>query len=177
MVPALALKWPGKVVLLLKVNNSFKRYDILQERCELWYINRVRHGVKYRYPLLDKRIIEYILKVPSEILSDLKYDRIILREISSGILPEEVRWSSRKDDPVASARYNSFLREAGREFMKETEDWKLNPDLFFINFRLLEKDIERSGKSAGMKDSLVLSRALVYIKANHEFTKSYRSTE
>jgi asparagine synthase (glutamine-hydrolysing) len=149
----------------------------LQERCEFWYINGFRRGVEYRYPLLDKRIIEYMLKVPSEILSDLKYDRIILREISNGILPEEVRWFSRKDDPVASERYNFFLKEAGREFMEEINDWKSNPDLFFINFRLLEKDIIRFGKNTGDKDSPVLSRALVYIKALHEFTKKYRLTE
>ncbi len=118
-----------------------------------------------------------MLKVPSEILSDLKFDRIVLREISSGILPEVVRRFSGKNDPIASARYNFFLKEAGREFMDEIDDWKSNPDLFFINFPLLEKDSIRFRKNVGHKDSLVLSRALVYIKALHEFTKSYRLAE
>ncbi len=31
-------------------------------------MNGFRKGVEYRYPLLDKRIIEYMLKVPSELL-------------------------------------------------------------------------------------------------------------
>ena len=38
----------------------------LSERTEDWTINGVRSGIEYRYPLLDKRIIEFIMKVPSK---------------------------------------------------------------------------------------------------------------
>ena len=32
-----------------------------------WYVHGQRNGIEYRYPLLDKRIVEYMLKVPSQI--------------------------------------------------------------------------------------------------------------
>ena len=47
--------------------NVFRFYN-LPERCESWHVMGFRKGVEYRYPLLDRRIIEYMLKVPSELL-------------------------------------------------------------------------------------------------------------
>jgi asparagine synthase (glutamine-hydrolysing) len=148
----------------------------LQERCESWTISGCHRGVEYRYPLLDKRIIEYMLKVPSEILCDLKDDRIILREISKGLLPEEVRWHWQKNDPVASAVDKYYFKEAAIKFIHKTEEWKSNPDLFFINFSLLEKDIRRF-QNGTLKKPEVLFRALVYIKVIHSFILKYHESD
>jgi len=141
----------------------------LQERCESWYISGFRHGVEYRYPLLDLRIVEYMLKVPSAILSDLTHDRILFRELSSGLLPEEVRWRWQKIDPVATAVDKLYMKEAALEIMDKTADWKSNPKLSFIDFKRLDKDI-RKFRMGKLKDKEILFRGLVYMKASHEFT-------
>jgi len=127
--------------------------------------------VEYRYPLLDFRIVEYMLRVPSALLSDLTHDRILLRELSAGLLPEEVRWRWQKIDPVAAAVDKLYMREAALEIMDKTAAWKSNPKLSFVDFARLEKDILkfREGK---LKDNEVLFRGLVYLKATHEFTNS-----
>ncbi len=75
----------------------FELYHI-QDRCESWAVSGFWHGIEYRYPLLDKRIIEYMVSVPSELLCKTDYYRPLLREISGDILPGEVRFNWSKTD-------------------------------------------------------------------------------
>ncbi len=146
----------------------------LQNRTENWTINGYRNGVEYRYPLLDRQIIEYMLKVPSEILGKPDSFRPILREIGKNILPEEILCSWEKRDPVAMANDKMLIRNAAITLMDETSEWKLNPDLYFFDFDLLEKDIRKYRDNTLYKDFEVLARSLVYMKAIHEFTLDYR---
>jgi hypothetical protein len=59
-------------------------------------------------------------------------------------------------------------------FMKEVEEWKENPDLYFVDFKLFDEDIRKFIKRPDKVDQKVLFRALVYTKAIHEFVKRYR---
>jgi asparagine synthase (glutamine-hydrolysing) len=150
------------------------RFYHLQERCESWAINDYRKGVEYRYPLLDRRTIEYILKVPSELLCKTDHFRPLLREISEGVLPDEVRWNLNKNDPVYWAYMDELFKEAALQFMEEVNEWKADPDLNFVDFDLLTKDIVKYNDHPDKTDTKVLFRALVYIKGIHEFTVTYR---
>ncbi|MHC1731097.1 MAG: asparagine synthase-related protein [Bacteroidales bacterium] len=147
----------------------------LQDRCEKWFTMGFRHGVEYRYPLLDRRIVEYMLKVPSELLCVSGYSRPLLREISSGLLPEEIRLNPSKTDPVYSRRMAELYRDAAISFMEESGGWMENPDLQFIDFGRLEEDIRRfrQGETAVADD--VLFRGVIYIRAIDAFTREYRS--
>jgi asparagine synthetase B (glutamine-hydrolysing) len=146
----------------------------LQERCENWMTSGYRKGVEYRYPLLDKRIIEYMLKVPSELLCEVDYSRPVLREISEGVLPEEVRMHRSKNDPVYWAWMDELYREASVQFMNEVDVWCRNPDLHFFDFDLLTQDIAKYRDDSPEVDHKVLYRTLIYLKAIHEFTLAYR---
>jgi asparagine synthase (glutamine-hydrolysing) len=145
----------------------------LQERCESWMINGYRKGVEYRYPLLDRRIIEYMLKVPTLLLCKTDHFRPLLREMSEGILSEGVRWNWSKNDPVWFAYMNSLFRESSVLFMEEADTWKSNPDLSFIDFELLKEDICKHKSHSEEVNEEVLFRALVYIKAIHDFSVKY----
>jgi asparagine synthase (glutamine-hydrolysing) len=147
----------------------------LQERCESWAISGYRKGVEYRYPLLDRRIIEYMLKVPSVLLCKTSYFRPLLREISEGILPDEIRWNWSKNDPAYWSFMDKLFSGVAELYMSETDNWEANPDLHFIDFELLTADIKKYRKNPGEVDSKVLFRALVYIKAIHDFTNVYHS--
>ena len=147
----------------------------LQGRCEKWFMMGYRHGVEYRYPLLDKRIIEYMLKVPSELLCKTDYFRPLLREISEGILPDEVRWNWSKNDPVYWSWMDGLFRDSALRFMEEVDVWERNPDLHFVDFDLLNQDIAKYNDRSDDVDSKVLFRALVYLKAIHEFTMTYKN--
>jgi asparagine synthase (glutamine-hydrolysing) len=147
----------------------------LQERCESWAIFGYRNGVEYRYPLLDKRIIEYMLRVPSELLCKTDFFRPLLRVIGEGILPLEVLSNTSKKDPVYSAFWDELLRVSAGSLMEETDAWTANRDLGFVNFNLLKTDILKYKDGSKDVDVPVLYRALVYIKAIHEFTLAYRN--
>ncbi len=54
-------------------------FNHLQHRCESWYLMGFRKGIEYRYPLLDKRIIEFMLKVPSHLLCQTGLYRPLLK--------------------------------------------------------------------------------------------------
>jgi asparagine synthase (glutamine-hydrolysing) len=146
----------------------------LQERCESWSVNGFRKGVEYRYPLLDKRIIEYMLKVPSELLCKTEPSRPLLRKIGEGILPDEVRLNLYKNDPVYWKWMDELFKGSAISFMEEVIGWKDNADLHFVDFELLEEDINKFKTNVEI-DQKVLFRALVYLKAIHEFVKKYKS--
>lgn len=150
----------------------------LQERCESWYETGYREGVEYRYPLLDKRIVEYMLRVPSLLLTKTSYRRQLLREAVKGILNEEVRMGSMKNDPVYWTYMKELWREAALLFMDEVPQWKSNPDLLrFVDFDTLQSDITASRSGTPAIDDDVLARAMVYLKALDAFTRRYRADD
>ncbi|MBE0668034.1 MAG: hypothetical protein IH593_10250, partial [Bacteroidales bacterium] len=145
----------------------------LQDRCEIWTVNGFRKGIEYRYPLLDKRIIEYMLTVPSELLCKSHQYRPVLREIGKGILPEEVRLHWPKNDPVYSAHFSELMKSTAIQLMDEADRWAKNPDLYFIDFKLLAEDIRKFKSYQDGLNEKVLFRALIYLKGIHEFTVKY----
>jgi asparagine synthase (glutamine-hydrolysing) len=147
----------------------------IPERTECWAVTGFRNGVVYRYPLLDKRIIEYMLKVPSKALvKDSKYTRIILREITEGLLPEEVRWRIGKADPAFFSLVKKQSKERGLLFINEVEEFKKNPNLYFVDFNLLEEEIKKFRENPRYPDVSKLCGDIVAFKMFHEFTKSYQ---
>lgn len=156
-----------------KFHLAMLRFYHLQERCESWFIMGYRNGIEYRYPLLDKRIIEYMLSVPSELLCKTDHFRPVIRELGEGILPSEVLRNYSKNDPVYWSFMEDLFREAAVSFMEETDIWRDNTDLHFVDFDLLANDISRYRGHPDSVDIKVLSRALVYLKAVHDFTVEY----
>lgn len=149
----------------------------LANRAEDWYLHGQLHGIEYRYPLLDKRIVEYMLKVPSHILVNGNNHRILLREIGKGILPEEVLKNKSKDDPVKSHYFKKAAGEATNEIIGELEEFRNNPELSFVDFDLLEKNIRRYRKKNNEKNLEQISGIMYYLKSAHEFTKGYYGTD
>jgi asparagine synthase (glutamine-hydrolysing) len=153
--------------------NMIYGYSIA-ERCEDAYVQGFRHGIEYRYPLLDIRIIEYVMKLPTQLLMRKGVSRIIMKEIWKEYLPEKFLLETSKLDFVHYSSYFSMLRELAPDLIKEVSQWKENPDLSFIDFQLLEKDIEKIYKHNEESDNY-LERSLYFFKMLHEFTKTYRS--
>jgi len=146
----------------------------IPSRTEDWYINGYRNGIEYRYPLLDKEIIEYILSVPSKFLIKDEYSRSIVRELSEGILPDGVRWKKSGTDPVA---YNSAIKivlDCAIEFSSEIDAFKKNPELVFIDFKKLENDLDLFRQKPDRKLHEDLLITIFNIKQIHEFVCAYR---
>lgn len=155
----------------------YLRFYHLQARCGTWTTMGYRVGLEYRYPLLDRRIIEYMIKIPSELLCHTDLFRPLLRIIGEGIIPDDVRMNRSKKDHIFSAWWDKMIMASAASVIDEAALWRQNPDLAFIDFNHLEADIRlyKSKPDCGLDQSLF--RALVNLKAIHEFTIEFRGKQ
>ena len=78
----------------------------LGERIEGWAAGGARRGIEYRYPLLDRRLLEFALGLPPEQFLRGKWNRWLMRHALRDVLPPSIRWNQSKHDP---ARYDPLF--------------------------------------------------------------------
>lgn len=83
----------------------------LTARIEAWAHLGACHGVTYRYPLLDRRLIEFCMNLPPEMYFQQGWKRFLFR-YAADFLPDAVRWSTSKRDP-ALIDYMDEIRHEG----------------------------------------------------------------
>jgi asparagine synthase (glutamine-hydrolysing) len=79
-----------------------------QRRLEHWACSGARHRMVYRYPLLDKRLVEFTLGVPAA----SGQGRSLFRRAISGLLPASCDWMLAKRAPSSLASLRSHYYEA-----------------------------------------------------------------
>ncbi len=139
-----------------------------------WYVNGQLNGIEYRYPLLDVRIVEYMLKVPSKHLVNGYNDRIIFRELGKGLFTDDILSRLAKSDPAKSNAFSTVSSYGKEQFMSEFNAFRNNPDLNFVDFELLQRDLNRMSVTP-QKDKPIVADIFFYLKKAHEFTKGYYS--
>ena len=109
----------------------------LGERMEGWAASGARRGIEYRYPLLDRRLLEFALGLPPEQFRRGRWGRWLMRHAlgaalpgappdtsSDPVLPPEVCWHSDKADPARTdALHDAFagaLPALRREILSRT---------------------------------------------------------
>jgi len=68
----------------------------IAHRAEVWAQTGARHGLAYAFPLLDRRVVEFCLSLPSELFLRGGFRRRLFRDAMTGVLPERVRQRHRK---------------------------------------------------------------------------------
>lgn len=81
----------------------------IQESVEGWGLSGIPFGIEYRYPLLDKRLLEFCLALPSEQFLQQGMGRSLFRRAMRGILPDEIRLRQSK-----FGAFGDFLRRLVR---------------------------------------------------------------
>jgi asparagine synthase (glutamine-hydrolysing) len=76
------------------------KYHHIAERCESWYIMGQENGIEYQYPLLDKSIIEYSLKMDTSLFALGKHNKPIVRSIAKPYVIDEIYSDSQRLDPA-----------------------------------------------------------------------------
>jgi asparagine synthase (glutamine-hydrolysing) len=74
----------------------------LSRRTDAWHQIGLRFGYEYVYPLLDRRLVEWALSMPSEVYRDGEHSRRVFRLALAGIVPDAITKSA-KADPVLFA--------------------------------------------------------------------------
>lgn len=89
---------------LFNNQNTFERITSCSELA-------IANGISYKFPLLDKDLVEYYFSIPSENKSSPDYTRYIFREAMKGILLEEVRLRNDKSGSTIPSVQTLFLRD------------------------------------------------------------------
>ena len=77
-----------------------------------WNAHAAKHGIEYRFPLLDRRLLEFALSLPPEQFRRPGHNRWLMRHALRDVLPAEVCWNRRKDDPARSEPLAEAIAEA-----------------------------------------------------------------
>ncbi|MCO4846164.1 MAG: hypothetical protein KC427_09115 [Sulfurovum sp.] len=87
---------------------AYWNYGHIQSRIESWATAANTNRLEYSYPLLDKRIIEFILGVPAEYFVSNGVGRHLFRSAAEGLLPEKILWTNAKLEPKRVERLISL---------------------------------------------------------------------
>lgn len=87
---------PGRAMRIARLTDG----SIPQRAEDLTALSRP-HGIEMYHPLLDRRLVEYTLSLPSWLLHGGDTDRLALRQAMSGLLPEEVDASDLQLEAIA----------------------------------------------------------------------------
>lgn len=125
------------------------------------------------YPLLDKRVVEYAMAIPSSII--YKHRRVIMIKLGHCILPESVVKHAKIYDQAYSYQYEKGMSKTFKALCLFIPKYRKNPLLSFVNFDTLQDDINLYYKQA---PALVLPlnlKILFLIHRVHVAYSNYRS--
>ncbi|KTE26959.1 MULTISPECIES: asparagine synthase-related protein [unclassified Sphingopyxis] len=88
------------------------RYSSTTARLEDWAISGAAHGLDYRFPLLDRRLLEFIYTLPPRMFRRGPMRRWLIKQASAGLLPDVVRLNNSKKEPLRVAWIERALGEA-----------------------------------------------------------------
>ena len=72
------------------------RSGFLSEYMENYAASGAQHGIEYRYPLLDRRLLEFALRLPPEQFRRGRWNRWLMRYALRSVLPSAVCWNQDK---------------------------------------------------------------------------------
>ena len=79
----------------------------MAERIKGWAASGARRGIEYRYPLLDRWLLELALGLPPEQFRRGRWGRWLMRYGLRAVLPCDVCWNRLKRDPARSEPLNA----------------------------------------------------------------------
>lgn len=115
--PALARKrrkrrYPVRVTSVRRDQLARLQGGHLAQRMEDWGASGAREGVEYRFPLLDRRLIEFVLGMPAEQFRHGARSRWFMRRALRPVLPAAVLEQSVKRDPARFRAMQAAIDEA-----------------------------------------------------------------
>ncbi|MEM9137764.1 MAG: asparagine synthase C-terminal domain-containing protein, partial [Cyanobacteria bacterium P01_F01_bin.42] len=92
------------------------RQGHIENRLESWAVSGKKKGIEYRYPLLDKRLVEFALSIPPDYFFKRGVPRYIFRMAIRDVVPSYVWERNRKEEPHR-------VREMIDQTVKAITDW------------------------------------------------------
>ena len=137
----------------------------IQQRLESWNASAFKNRIEYRYPLLDKRIVEFALGLPVQLFREQITGRFLYRKSIEDLLPKEIIWKDTKFEAMRVEYYQYLLFQYLKQWRVQTSSNTQYLDKY-INVRNLHKAID-SIKSYEdiVNDEDILLKAIVILKS------------
>jgi len=154
---------PENIVLRKSVReNQLSRFyqGHLQNRIDSWQSSSFADRIEYRYPLLDKRIVEFALGIPEELFRKNGYGRYLFRKSTQRFLPDKVCWWNDKSEPVRVSKLFDLMKEANVRWSTSIDD--KNAINSYINLDTLLSYIEKTEREWGeTNEDIRLERLMI----------------
>ena len=114
-MPRMAVLPDGRLVRNISVRRTqlrLLRNGILSRSMERYAGSGALHGIGYRFPLLDRRLLEFALGLPPEQFRRGRHGRWLMRYALQSVLPSAVCWRQEKSDPARSEPLTESLVRA-----------------------------------------------------------------
>ena len=115
------------------------QFGHLQYRMESWTAHGAALGLRYTFPLLDRRVMEFALSLPGRMFFRDGWKRWLYRTAMEGVLPDLVRWNPKKYDNAAAQQLRTVLLEPAEVYREPLLERKDNP-LVDVSVLLAEQD-------------------------------------
>ncbi len=89
------------------------RHGHITMRLEAWAHAAAEAGVEYRFPLLDRRVMELCLGLPEDVWMRDGWSRWLFRTAAAPLLPPAIAWGRPKDEPVRQDYIGAVLPRDG----------------------------------------------------------------
>ena len=96
----------------------------IAERAEIWAQCGARHGLAFAFPLLDKRVVEFSLSLPSELFLRDGFRRRPFRDAMADVLPAQVRLRHHKYQSLPGRMID--LVDGRNELLAQIEAYERN---------------------------------------------------
>jgi|WetSurMetagenome_2_1015567.scaffolds.fasta_scaffold00105_31 asparagine synthase (glutamine-hydrolysing) len=136
----------------------------LPERMESWAINAERYGFEYKYPLLDKDVLEFWFSLPVEYTYRDFHSRLLFREALKGILTEKIRTRKDKGEALRIA-YSQQERQNGKKYLERLFRSLSGQDhLPFFRPEALMKDMNLPQSRDELKNLRIMNKLTCYLR-------------
>ncbi|MGH6835917.1 MAG: asparagine synthase-related protein [Methylocella sp.] len=96
----------------------------ITERVEVWAQTGARHGLAFAFPLLDRRVVEFSLSLPSALFLRDGFRRRLFRDAMADVLPPKLRLRHQKYQPFPSHMLD--LAESKDELLAQVDAYGQN---------------------------------------------------
>ena len=93
----------------------------LAYRIESWAQAGARHGIEYRYPLLDQRLLAFCLTLPADLFFQHGWSRFVFRLAMTDLLPEPVCWNKDKRERAKSNVQSQVIPVGMQRFCEQLD--------------------------------------------------------
>lgn len=112
----------------------------LTRRMEDWATAGAQHGLVYRYPLLDRRIVEFCLGLPPAFFLDQGWSRALFSRVAGEILPSSLQYQRSKAEPALRSQFRPLYQQSLLRTYSEIRDTATqHPATAYVNFARIEK--------------------------------------